>query len=130
MTRILMTRATLIRRHLLIGFLLATALAGLVWFFLFRSWSTSAFVIAWFAGITPTTFFYYGYDKQRAKIGSGRIPEAVLHGLSVMGGSLGAYAGMKWFRHKTIKGRFRILFWGIVILQVAIIALLIRESWK
>ncbi len=50
-----------------------------------------------------------------------RIPELVLHGLAVAGGSPGAYAGMRWFRHKTVKGRFRLVFWSIVIVQLGVI---------
>ena len=57
----------------------------------------------------------------RAGTGAPRVPEVVLHGLTFAGGSLGAYAAMKTFRHKTIKGQFRIVFWLIVVVQVAAI---------
>lgn len=43
----------------------------------------------------------------------------VLHGLALIGGSLGAYAAMRIFRHKTVKGPFRIIFWLIVVAQIA-----------
>jgi uncharacterized membrane protein YsdA (DUF1294 family) len=85
------------------------------------------YLVAWLAGITLATFFYYGFDKWRAKISGSRVPEAALHGLSLVGGSLGAYAGMKWFRHKTIKGRFRIVFWAIIFLQIAFSALVVKR---
>ncbi len=58
------------------------------------------------------------------------MPEAVLHGMALAGGSLGAYTAMRLFRHKTIKGRFRLVFWSIVVLQLAIIAWIIADSWR
>ena len=89
---------------------------------------TCSQLLAWLGAVNPVTFFYYGFDKWRAKNGGWRVPEAALHGLSIVGGSLGAFAGMQWFRHKTIKGRFRILFWGIVLLQAALVALVVKQS--
>src|SRR5262245_20020561 len=72
----------------------------------------------WLVAITVTTFGYYGYDKRQAKQAGPRVPEVVLHGLAVAGGSLGAYAGMLTFRHKTIKGPFRLVFWVIAVMQI------------
>ena len=40
-------------------------------------------------------------DKQKARKGAWRIPEATLMGVAIMGGSIGAIAGMYLFRHKT-----------------------------
>src|SRR5688500_3257226 len=64
----------------------------------------------WLAAINVTAFGYYGYDKHQAKQAGPRVPEVVLHGLALAGGSIGAYAGMLTFRHKTIKGPFRLVF--------------------
>ncbi len=75
------------------------------------TWAT--YLGAWLFSINVVAFGYYGY------------PEVVLHGLSVAGGSLGAYAGMQLFRHKTIKGSFRIFFWFVVVMQVALIAAIV-----
>ncbi len=123
-----MTRRQLIGRYLLIGYSLAAALAALLWYFAFHSYSAYVLILCWLAGINPVTFFYYGYDKYRARIGSHRVPEAVLHSLSMAGGSPGAYVAMRWYRHKTIKGRFLILFWGVVILQATIVALVLFRT--
>jgi len=79
----------------------------------------------WLLSINATAFGYYGYDKRQAKVSGPRVPEVVLHGLAVVGGSLGAYAGMQIFRHKTIKGPFRIVFWFTVVLQIMLIGALI-----
>ena len=51
--------------------------------------------------VNVVTFFIYGLDKSRAKAGQWRIPEAQLIFLAVIGGSVGALAGMKVFHHKT-----------------------------
>ena len=85
---------------------------------------------AWLFSINVVAFGYYGYDKGQARRTSRRVPEVVLHGLSVAGGSLGAYAGMQLFRHKTIKGSFRLLFWFIVAWQAALLAFAAYELWK
>jgi uncharacterized membrane protein YsdA (DUF1294 family) len=46
-------------------------------------------------------------DKQKAIRGQWRIPEKVLIGVAVLGGSVGAIAGMYTFRHKTRHGKFK-----------------------
>jgi uncharacterized membrane protein YsdA (DUF1294 family) len=83
----------------------------------------------WLVAVNVTAFGYYGYDKARAQSAESRVPELVLHGLTAAGGSVGAFAGMRVFRHKTIKGSFRILFWCIVVLQVALFAWIVKVLW-
>ena len=41
------------------------------------------------------TFFMYGVDKWKAKKSKWRIRETALLGLAVLGGSIGAWLGMK-----------------------------------
>jgi uncharacterized membrane protein YsdA (DUF1294 family) len=100
--------------------------AGLV--MLFRpplAWAP--YLAAWLVSVNVVAFGYYGFDKARARSSSSRVPEVVLHGLSVAGGSIGAYAGMQTFRHKTVKGTFRIVFWFIVVCQIGLIAAIIHR---
>ncbi len=47
-------------------------------------------------------------DKQKAKKKLWRIPEATLLGVAVIGGSIGIYAGMYTFRHKTRHLKFTV----------------------
>ena len=64
--------------------------------------------IVYLAAINVLTFCVYGADKRRAKIpGARRVPEKTLLGLAAIGGSLGALAGMRVFRHKTRHWYFR-----------------------
>ena len=58
--------------------------------------------------INLTAFIVYGLDKRRAKRGAWRIPERTLILLAAVGGSVGAYAGMRVFHHKTRKTKFRL----------------------
>src|SRR5205085_951689 len=68
-------------------------------------WTDWHVLAAWLQAINLTAFGYYAFDKQRAREAGRRVPELVLHGLALLGGSLGAFAAMQLFRHKTIKGR-------------------------
>lgn len=60
-------------------------------------------------------------DKRRAVRGAWRIPEKVLFLSAVVGGSVGAIAGMWLFRHKTKHMSFKIGMPAILILQLAVV---------
>ena len=49
-------------------------------------------------------FCLMGIDKHRARTRQWRIPERVLFGAALLGGSAGAWAGMYLFHHKTRHG--------------------------
>ena len=59
--------------------------------------------------INVVTWITYGLDKWKAKAGKWRIPERTLLLLALIGGSVGALAGMMLFRHKTKKAKFFIV---------------------
>jgi uncharacterized membrane protein YsdA (DUF1294 family) len=84
----------------------------------------------WLVSVNVVAFGYYGYDKARAKGSRTRVPESVLHAIALAGGTLGAYLGMRVFRHKTIKGSFRVLFWVIAVLQVLLVVAALYRMWK
>ncbi len=60
-----------------------------------------------FALLNLWTFFAFGVDKRKAKKGRWRISEKTLLLLAVLGGSAGAWLGMKVWRHKTLHKKFR-----------------------
>ena len=60
-------------------------------------------------------------DKQKARRGAWRIPEATLMGIALLGGSIGAIAGMYLFRHKTKHPKFFIGLPLILIVQVGLV---------
>jgi uncharacterized membrane protein YsdA (DUF1294 family) len=63
-------------------------------------------------------------DKRRAQRSAFRIPEATLFAVAIIGGSLGSFIGMRFFRHKTRHWYFKIGIPLILILQVALVAAL------
>jgi len=77
--------------------------------------------VIWITAINLITFAAYGIDKSRAIKNEWRISEATLIGLAVVGGSIGAYAGMKVFHHKTRHAKFRIGVPLIFAVQVALV---------
>jgi uncharacterized membrane protein YsdA (DUF1294 family) len=118
-----------------------------------------------FARLLPTggknvaTFFVYSIDKWRstssrllpmgrkkAKKSKRRIRETALLGLTVLGGSVGAWLGMKVWHHKTLhKGgnrdinnivggyQFKYGVPAIIIVQLALIGYLLKQqhtTWK
>ncbi len=60
-----------------------------------------------------------GLDKWKAKHKRWRISEKALFGVAAVGGSLGAWAGMYAFRHKTRNWRFTVGIPLIFAIQVA-----------
>jgi len=64
--------------------------------------------LAWIAGWSIVTFFFYRFDKRRSKSPAERVPEAVLHGLSLIGGFPGGWLGRSYYRHKTLHPSFLI----------------------
>jgi uncharacterized membrane protein YsdA (DUF1294 family) len=81
-------------------------------------------------GISLVTFVQYGWDKRQAKREKRRIPEKRLHLLALAGGTPGALLGQLTFRHKTKKKRFQIVFMGVVLLQMALVATVIYFTWR
>ncbi len=74
------------------------------------------------------TFAAFGNDKKKAKRNMWRTPEAVLLTLSLLGGSIGALAGMRFFHHKTRKPKFIILVPLTLIIWAALGVLLVKTS--
>jgi len=71
--------------------------------------------------INLLTFLVYGIDKVKAKKGSWRISEATLLLLAIIGGSIGAWLGMKVWHHKTMHKKFKYGVPAILILQIILI---------
>lgn len=60
-------------------------------------------------------------DKSKARHHAWRIPEKSLFGVSLLGGSLGTWAGMYIFRHKTKHWYFVIGMPAIFVLHVLLL---------
>lgn len=72
-------------------------------------------------------FAAFGIDKLKAKTNAWRIPERTLFILALLGGGIGAFLGMKVFRHKTRHQQFVIGIPAIMVIQLIIIGFVI---WK
>ena len=59
-------------------------------------------------------------DKEKARKNRWRIRESVLLGTAAIGGSVGVFAGMQAFRHKTLHKRFSIGVPAMMTAQVAL----------
>ena len=77
--------------------------------------------------INVVTFFVYGIDKYKAKHAKWRISEATLLLLAAIGGSIGAWCGMKVWHHKTMHKKFKYGVPVIFILQVALAVWIINK---
>jgi uncharacterized membrane protein YsdA (DUF1294 family) len=85
------------------------------------------FLLSWLIAITIVAFLVCGYDKSIAGSGRMRVPEKVLLALTFAGGTMGTILGRSLFRHKTVKGSFRVKLWMVVGLQVILI--LVYKFW-
>lgn len=74
--------------------------------------------------VNAVAFIVYGIDKCRARNGKWRIPEATLLMLTVVGGSVGAWLGMKAWHRKTRHRKFRYGVPAILLLQIVVATLL------
>lgn len=71
--------------------------------------------------INLVSFMMFGIDKYKARRGQWRISEATLLAVAAIGGSIGAWMGMKVWHHKTLHSKFR---YGVPIMLLAHIALM------
>ena len=72
--------------------------------------------------INAVSFLLMLADKRRSVKKAWRIPEATLLGIAAIGGSLGAVAGMRLLRHKTLHLKFSV---GVPLMLAVHIILLI-----
>ena len=82
--------------------------------------------IIYFILINVVTFFLFGIDKWKAKKGRWRISEATLLIFAIIGGSIGAWLGMKTWHHKTMHKKFKYGIPLILLVQIALLYLFLR----
>lgn len=84
-------------------------------------------ILIYFLAINVFAFFLYGIDKWKAKRSKWRIPEMTLLSIAVIGGSVGAWIGMKVWHHKTMHKKFK---YGIPLILFAQIAIVLFISFR
>jgi uncharacterized membrane protein YsdA (DUF1294 family)/cold shock CspA family protein len=114
--------------YLLFG-LIGLGLAAVIGIGLFlmvgRGQPPAVWIALWVVALSLAAFFIYGFDKSQAQRGGLRVPEAILHLLSLLGGSPGAFLAMRVFHHKTSKRSFQAVFWLIAAVQLGVLAYLL-----
>ena len=78
--------------------------------------------------INIITFMMYGIDKLKAKKGKWRISEATLLMMAIVGGSIGAWAGMRIWHHKTMHKKFQYGIPAIIIMQIVLVVYLYTNN--
>lgn len=82
--------------------------------------NTITLILLYIVLINILTFFIYGIDKLKAKKSKWRVSENTLIGMAIIGGSIGAWLGMKIWHHKTLHKKFK---YGVPLILVAQTAL-------
>ena len=85
-------------------------------------------ILIYTAVMSLIAFAAFGIDKYKAKTNRWRISEKTLFLLALLGGGVGAYVGMKVFHHKTRHKQFAIGLPLIMIIQLGLIAFLVRKN--
>ena len=84
-------------------------------------------ILGYLLAVNITSILLYGIDKYKAKKGRWRISEATLLLIAVIGGSIGAWAGMRLWHHKTKHKKFKYGIPLIIIMQVALAVYLLTN---
>ena len=84
-------------------------------------------ILYYLLAVNIATFFLYGIDKYKARKGRWRISEATLLMMAVIGGSIGAWSGMRLWHHKTMHKKFKYGIPIIIILQVVLAVYLLTN---
>ena len=84
-------------------------------------------ILYYLLAVNIATFLLYGIDKYKAKKNQWRISEATLLTMAAIGGSIGAWAGMRLWHHKTMHKKFKYGIPVIIIMQVALAVYLLTN---
>ncbi|MTG96560.1 MULTISPECIES: DUF1294 domain-containing protein [Myroides] len=77
--------------------------------------------------INYLAFSMFAYDKEQALKNRRRVAEKNLLTLCFFGGTLGAWIAMKKLRHKISKDAFKVKFYAILAIQVAVFFILFKR---
>jgi uncharacterized membrane protein YsdA (DUF1294 family) len=79
-------------------------------------------LIYYLIAVNLITFCVMGYDKRMAKHKKRRIPERHLFLYAFVGGAIGSFLGMKFFRHKTKHASFQYGIPALIVLHLLALA--------
>ena len=107
-----------------LGWGLVAALLTVVIVVVIRRYVDIGLLWAYLLAINLASFLLFGYDKRASsREGATRIPNVILFGLALVGGSAGALAGIRWWGHKTSRDYlwWRAVVWLSLLAYVALI---------
>ena len=84
-------------------------------------------ILGYLLAVNITSFLLYGIYKYKAKKGRWRISEITLLLMAVIGGSIGAWGGMRIWHQKTMHKMFKYGIPVIIIFQVALAVYLLTN---
>lgn len=87
-------------------------------------------LVYWLILVNLAAFILYGMDKSYAKKGARRIPEKTLLLWAFLGGSIGAFLGMKVFHHKTLKPKFAVTVPLLMVLEIVICGFCLYQNYR
>lgn len=85
-------------------------------------------IVISFLFINLFTLIIFYIDKLKAKKKVNRISEKSLLTLCAFGGTLGGFIAMQFFRHKTKKRSFLLPFYIIIIIQIGLLYLYVKQN--
>ena len=88
----------------------------------------AALLLSCIIGVNVITFVVYGIDKLKAKKGKWRVPETTLLQLAIVGGSVGAWCGVKVWHHKTMHAKFKYGIPLIMAMQAGLLVCLMTKA--
>lgn len=84
----------------------------------------TTYFISYIIVLNLFSLFLMYRDKKKAQKNKWRIRESTLFLFALLGGSVGVFLGMKWFRHKTKHFSFRLFIPIIIFIQIVFVLLL------
>ena len=84
-------------------------------------------ILYYLLAVNIATFLLYGIDKYKAKKSKWRISEVTLLTMAAIGGSIGAWAAMRLWHHKTMHKKFKYGIPVIIIMQIALVVYLLTN---
>ena len=88
----------------------------------------AALLLSCIIGVNVITFVVYGIDKLKAKKGKWRVPETTQLLLAIVGGSVGAWCGVKVWHHKTMHAKFKYGIPLIMAMQAGLLVCLMTKA--
>jgi uncharacterized membrane protein YsdA (DUF1294 family)/cold shock CspA family protein len=85
-------------------------------------------VVFAYVAMSGVAVLLYAFDKSAAVRGWRRTPENTLHMVAMLGGWPGALLAQGLFRHKSSKASFQAVFWMTVLVNLGLLAWLLRSG--